>query len=93
MCERSSFANTIHILYASLYTYIGQFLTSNVEFDEEYNLLKFNDRKPIAVRKGPAWPYLQINEECWYSTTTDNQGTGVIEGNYIDYIAQELISN
>ena len=73
------------------YFYLGQFLTSKIEFDSDYNLLRFNNRKPISVRKGLAWDYLHINEECWYGTTTDNQGTGVIEGNYMDYIVQELI--
>ena len=70
---------------------IGQFLTNNVKVDEDYNLLKFGNRKPISVRKGPAWPYLHINEDCWYGTATDNQGTGVIEGNYMDYAVLELI--
>ena len=66
-------------------------MTSDVEFDDEHNLLKFNNHKPISVRKGPAWPYLHINEDCWYGTSTDNQGAGVIEGNYLDYVVQELI--
>ena len=74
-----------------LFFYIGQFLTENVEVDEDYNLMKFGNRKPISVRKGPAWPYLHINKECWYGAATDNQGTGVIEGNYLDYVVQDLI--
>jgi len=74
-----------------LITFLGQFLTSDVEFDNEYNLLRFSNHKPISVRKGPAWHYLHINQDCWYGTSTDNQGTGVIEGNYLDYIVPELI--
>ena len=50
--------------------------------DEDCNLLKFGNHKSILMRKGPAWPYLHINEECWYCTATDHQGTGVIDGNY-----------
>ena len=76
---------------ATDFRFLGQFLTQDVEVDKDYDLLKFGNRKPISVRKDQAWPYLHINEECWYGTATDNQGTGVIEGNYLDYIVQELI--
>ena len=88
-CIMPGFGKSSHI--ATIYIFAGQFLTSNVEIDTKYNLMRFNNRKPISVRKGPAWPYLHINEECWYGTATDNQGTGVIEGNYMDYIVKEPI--
>ena len=77
--------------YCMVNIFSGQFLTSKIEVDNDYSLLRFNNRKPISVRKGPAWHYLHINEECWYGTDTDNQGTGVIEGDYMDYIVKELI--
>ena len=69
--------------YVAITYFSSQFLTSKVEIDTNYNLMRFNNRKPISVRKGPAWPYLHTNEEFWYGTATDNQGTGVIEGNYV----------
>jgi len=80
--------------------YVGQFLTSDVEFDNEYKLVRFNNHMPIPSRKGPAWYYFHIKEDCWFGTFTDNQGAGVIEKNYVtsrvnnsnmDYVVQELI--
>ena len=59
--------------------------------DTESMLMKFNDRKPISVRRALAWPYLNINEDCWYGTTTDNQATGMIDGVYTDYIVENLV--
>jgi len=53
--------------------------------------MKLNNRRPIHVKKGPAWPYLHLNEDCWYGISTDNQGAGVIEGVYTDYITEHLI--
>jgi len=53
--------------------------------------MKLGDRKPISVKREKAWRFLGINEYCWYGTTTDNQGTGIIEGIYIDYVVEHLI--
>jgi len=70
---------------------VGQFLTTNVKIDTENMLMKLGDRKPISVKREKAWRFLGINEYCWYGTTTDNQGTGIIEGIYIDYVVEHLI--
>ena len=55
--------------------------------------MELGDRKPIAVKKGMAWPFLGINEECWYGTTTDNREPKVIEGIYTDYIVEQIMQN
>ena len=62
-----------------------------MKIDVENMLMQLGDRKPISVRKDKAWQFLGINEECWYGMTTDNQGTGIIEGVYIDYVVEHLI--
>ena len=54
--------------------------------------MKFEDRKPISVKRGRAWSYLKSDIECWYGSSTDNQATGVIEGTYTDYIVQDLFA-
>ena len=77
-----------------LYVYVhnvGQFLTADVKFDADNMLMQLGDRKPLSVKKDKAWPFLGINEECWYGANTDNQGTGIIEGIYIDYVVEDLI--
>ena len=63
----------------------------SVMLDPEYHMMKIGDHKPISVVKGPAWRFLGTDEECWYGKSTNNQGGGVIEGNYMDYAVEELM--
>ena len=53
--------------------------------------MKIGDHKPIQVVKAPAWNFLGTDEECWYGKSTNNQGSGVIENNYMDYVEEELL--
>ena len=69
----------------------GQFLTADVNIDIENMLMKLGDRSPISVKRDKAWPHLGINGECWYGVDTNNQGAGIIDGVYTDYIVEELI--
>ena len=64
-----------------------------IQIDTEYNILKIDDHKPISVMIGTAWSFLGTDEDCLYGTSTDNQGGGVIEGNYMDYVVDELLSS
>ena len=70
---------------------LGQFLKSSVEIDAEDALMRLNGRQPIPVRKAQAWPFLNIPDNCWYGTDTDNQAAGMIEGVYTDYIVEALL--
>jgi len=56
-------------------------------------LMQLGDRKPISVKKDMAWPFLRINEDCWYGVNTNYQALGIIEGTYTDYIVDQLIPN
>ena len=71
-------------LCSILLFYVEQFLTSSVDIDAEYNLIKFPYCNPISVKQATAWPYMGISEKCWHGAATDNQATGVIEGVYTD---------
>jgi len=62
-----------------------------IGIDTEYNIMKIGDLKPIPVVKAPACSFLGTGEECWYGKSTNNQGGGVIEGNYMDYVVEELL--
>jgi len=64
-----------------------------VKIDSKNMLMQLGDHKPILVKKKMAWPFLKINEDCWYGATTDNQALGIIEGTYTDYIVEQLIPN
>ena len=69
----------------------GQFLTADVNIDMENMLMKLGDRSPISVKRDKAWSHLGINAECWYGVDTNNQGAGIIDDVYTDYIVDELI--
>ena len=63
----------------------------DVKVDADYNMIKIGYHTPIQVVKGLAWHFLGTDEECWYGKSTNNQGGGVIEGNYMDYVVKELL--
>ena len=66
---------------------------ASVDLDAEPAIMKINyDRVPFTVKRGEIWPYLNIPGTCWYPTDTDDQGEGVIEGVYIDYIVDDLFA-
>lgn len=60
--------------------------------DPGYDVMKFGERKPILVKRAPAWPFLGMSELCWYPSVSDNQRAGVIEGVYTDYIVEPLVA-
>jgi len=62
-----------------------------IEIDTQYNIMEIANHKPISVVKGPAWHFLGSYEECWYGKSSDNQGSRVIDGNYMDYVVEELL--
>ena len=66
-------------------------MEKQVVVDKEYNIMKIGDHKPISVVKRPAWHFLGSDEACWYGKSTNNQGSGVIKGHYMDYVVEELI--
>ena len=90
-CGQTLCAHTSYIQVKQLQLNIaGQFLKADVVIDT--NFLRFeNHPYPIPVRKAPAWHYLGISDDCWYGVSTDNQGSGIIEGNFMDYVVQQLV--
>jgi len=53
--------------------------------------MKIGHHKPISVVKGQAWNFLGTDEQCCYGHSSDNQGAGVIQGSYLDYVVKELL--
>ena len=51
-----------------------------------------SNRAPFSVKEKKIWPYLKIPGTCWYPTDTDDQGKGVLEGVYTDYIVDDLFA-
>ena len=70
---------------------IGQFMGSDVSIDN--GLLKIgSNQAPFSVKEGKIWPYLKIPGSCWYPTDTDDQGKGVLEIVFTDYIVDDLFA-
>ena len=53
--------------------------------------MRLGNHKPISVYKAPAWPFLGVEEPCWYGQDNDQQANGIIEGAYTDYIVDDLV--
>ena len=69
----------------------GQFTGTKVMIDKQAGLIKFGENlDPFTVKEGGIWPYLNIPGTCWYPTDTNDQGEGVLEGVYTDYIVDDL---
>ena len=60
--------------------------------DEDAQFMRLNDGDPIPAKKAPIWPFMGIPGDCWYGTATDNQGTGIIKGDYTEYIVEHLVA-
>ena len=74
-----------------MFSNTGQFMGSKVQIDEQAGLMKVGNRRvPFPVKKGEIWPYLKIPGTCWYPTETDDQGEGVLQGIYTEYIVDDL---
>ena len=72
----------------------GQFMSADVSTDEDAGIMKIGiHRAPFSVEVGKIWPYLNIPGACWYPINSDEQGGGVIEGIYTDYIVNDLFGN
>ena len=54
-------------------------------------LIKLGNHNPILVKRDKAWPHLGINAECYYGVNINNQGAGIVDGIYTDYIVDKLI--
>ena len=64
-----------------------------VDYDADPVIMEIiRNQVPFAVRKGEIWPYLKIPETCWYPKESDDQGGGVLEGDYTDYIVDDLFA-
>ena len=64
---------------------------SDVSIDN--GLMKIgSNRAPFNVKEEKIWPYLEIPGTCWYPTDTDDQGKGVLEGVFTDYIVDDLFA-
>lgn len=65
----------------------------DVKIDKNNGLIRIGKMAPFSVRKGEIWPYLHQPGQCWYAINAGNQGEGILEGSYTDYIVENLFDN
>ena len=74
----------------------GQFFRPGVEIDETRRLLLLPGMDPVAVMRKPVWHFMEREEEdrslCWAAMNPGYQGKKLIEGHYLDYIVNDVLS-
>ena len=76
---------------------IGQFFRKGVEIDEMRKLLFLPGKAPVPVKWRPMWRFMERHKKnmqyCWASMNPGNQGKGLIDGHYLDYLVEDVLSS
>ena len=77
--------------------FIGQFFRDGVEVDEARRLLEIPNMEPVPVMRKPVWHFMEREtpEEqlCWVAMNPGYQGKKLIEGHYLDYLVDDVLSS
>ena len=75
----------------------GQFFRKNVEIDEARKILILRDKEPVPVMRRPVWSFMEREKQddrfCWAAKNEGYQGKGLIDGNYLDYLVDDVLSS
>ena len=75
----------------------GQFFRERVEIDEIRRLLLLPNMEPVAVMRKPVWHFMERDEPedqlCWAAMNPGYQGKKLIEGHYLDYLVDDVLSS
>ena len=95
-----SVSECINISNSAYYTsphIIGQFFRDQVEIDELRRLLLLPEMEPVAVMRKPAWHFMEREEKedqfCWVAMNPGYQGKKLIQGHYLDYLVDDVLSS
>ncbi len=88
---------------AAFYSYVpaGQFLRDNVKIDTVRKLLFLPKMEPVPVARRPVWAFMERKMEerkmeddqlCWTAMNPGYQGEGLIEGNYFNYLVNDVLA-
>ena len=84
----------IHCLY-HFYT-TGQFFRKGVEIDEVRKILIMPNKEPVPVMRRPVWNFMERevadDQLCWVAMNPGYQGKGLIDGTYLDYIVNDVLT-
>ena len=81
-----------------IYLLAGQFFREGIEIDESRKLLLLGpDMEPVPVMRKPVWSFMEREtpEEqlCWAAMNPGYQGKRLIQGHYLDYLVDDVLSS
>ena len=77
----------------------GQFFRDGVAVDEVRKLLFMPNKAPVPVEWKPVWKYMDreadewTSQHCWAAMNPGQQGKGLIDGHYLDYLVEDVLSS
>ena len=99
--ERRSYtsANTHYCCCAPVNISAGQFFRKGVEVDETRKLLYLPTMEPVPVMRSSVWHFMERETPdpdkkfCWQTMNPGYQGKMLIEGSYLDYLVDDVLSS
>lgn len=79
-------------------TYAGQFFRKGVDVDVARRLLFLPNMAPVPVMRKPIWHFMEREKKdeqqqlCWVAMNPGYQGKKLIQGHYLDYVVDDLLS-
>ena len=74
----------------------GQFFRNGIEIDELRKLLVLRTMDPVPVMRKPVWHFMERetpeDQLCWVAMNPGYQGKRLIEGHYLDYLVNDVLS-
>ena len=67
--------------------------------DEVRKLLILPNKPPVPVEWKPLWGFEEVDDDeanvphCWRSMNPGQQGKGLIDGHYLDYLTEDVLSS
>ena len=74
-------------------------MRKGVEIDETRKLLYLPSLKPVPVMRSSVWHFMerespdQDQKFCWQAMNPGYQGKRLIEGSYLDYLVDDVLSS
>ena len=83
-------------MWLSLSFCLGQFFRKGVEVDQVRKILIMPDKEPVPVMRRPVWSFMERetpdDQLCWTAMNPGYQGEGLIDGTYLDYLVDDVMS-
>ncbi len=74
----------------------GQFFRDGNEVDETRKLLLLPNLDPVPVMRREVWHFMEremVDDQlCWVAMNPGYQGKRLIEGHYLDYLVDDVLS-